>query len=138
MRFIVCGTVPAIERWRRSRALQHRDVVRCSTTQGHLALRGLGGDVTVVYLPDWASASERVRTEVDRTLRVIAATGGRVSTVGEDDVPRLGPCRFCGHEGSDAVAHLVSLAAGGDAHDPGNRGPVHSAPCPTCRRVCAA
>lgn len=73
-RFVVLGTIPDITSWRRERGIPFRSVTAVSTTQGHLATRGLSGDFTVVRLPSWERASERVRADVERNL-VLALRG---------------------------------------------------------------
>ena len=75
MRYVVCGSAPDVMAWRVERGIPWRSVVLCSTTQGHLATRGLSGDVTVVRLPSWSRASERVRAGVDQNLAIVAYTG---------------------------------------------------------------
>jgi hypothetical protein len=77
-RYVVCGNVPEIEAWRRERGLSRRDVIAQSTTSRH-ALRGLSGPFEVVELPSWASASERVRAEVEKNLAIarLAEPAGR-------------------------------------------------------------
>lgn len=46
-------------------------------------------------------------------------------------------CHICGHEGSDAVDHVIALARGGSDDDEANLRPAHhDTPCPTCGEQC--
>jgi hypothetical protein len=72
-RYIVLGLRVEAEEWRHERGLSRRDVVHVSTRSA-LALRGLSGQFEVVTLPSWELASQRVRTEVERNLAIVAAT----------------------------------------------------------------
>lgn len=45
-------------------------------------------------------------------------------------------CHVCGHDGADAVDHVIALANGG-RDDETNLAPAHHfAPCPTCGIKC--
>lgn len=46
-------------------------------------------------------------------------------------------CILCGHLGSDAVDHVVSVKRGGARLDPDNMAPIHGVDgCPVCLRKC--
>jgi len=72
-RFIVMGTLPDIDDWRRSRGLSPRDVIAVSTTAAN-ALRGLSGCFEVVTLESWRLASARVIDAVTHNLEIVRLT----------------------------------------------------------------
>jgi len=77
MRYVVCGTIPDITEWRREQGVPWRSVLTVSTTCGDLATRGLSGEFTVVTLPSWSRASERVRAGVEQNLHLAARAARR-------------------------------------------------------------
>lgn len=68
-RYVVCGAIPDVQRWRRSQGLAAGDVRTVSTTNDY-GLRGarLAPDTTVVILRSWLRSPMRVIEAVMRDL----------------------------------------------------------------------
>ena len=64
-------------------------------------------------------------------------TGHRWREVRKRVLDESDVCGICGHEGADAVDHIVPLSKGGDPLNPDNLRPAHGiAGCPTCGIKC--
>lgn len=71
-RYVVLGLGADVADWRRNNGIPLRLVTAVTTTHSR-ALRGRSAPFTLVTLPSWASASKRVKAEVEENLCIIEA-----------------------------------------------------------------